>query len=155
MCGCRSTSHTLLKSASSVSPGYTDLCQAHGGNIQACHPASAPLRALLCVVEVRGITATTNICSAKQLVRQSQWRQNRGHKQIKHGLFEYECLSSGCFRCRIMTLVLLIFKAEVNFSLLLPTLNCAPNLRLKSTQRPVNVRDNALYMNISMQVLCL
>lgn len=66
-------------------------------SIRACHPAKAPLRALLCVVEVRGIKATTNICSVKQRVRPSQWRQNREHEQIKHSLFDCDCLSSGCF----------------------------------------------------------
>lgn len=66
-------------------------------SIQACHSANAPLRALLCFVEVRGIKATTNICSAKQRVRPSQWRRNGEHEQIKHSLFENECLSSGCF----------------------------------------------------------
>lgn len=109
------------------SPAVLSHCRLHQSlpsrrwSIQACHPANAPRRALLCVLEVRGIKAATNFCSAERCVRPSQWRRNREHEQIKHSLSMI--VSPGCLSPRrIMTRVLLILKAGGNFS--------PPNCRL-------------------------
>lgn len=107
------------------SPTVLSHCRLHQSlpsrrwSIQACHPANAPRRALLCVLEVRGIKAATNIYSAERCVRPSQWRRNREHEQIKQSLSMI--VSPGCLSPRrIITRVLLILKAGGNFSLLLP-----------------------------------
>lgn len=117
---CWSASHTVWNQPAPFAPAVLRqpaLCQTGVGAFRPVTQPELHWGALLHVVEVRPINATTNIYSTKQRARPSQQRHNKGHEQIKERPV-WPRLSSGLFLCGIMmTHVLLISKTGVNFSL--------------------------------------
>lgn len=145
LCGW-SSSLTVLQSAGE---GYAALCQTRVGAFRACHQAKAPLRALLCVVEVRGIKTSTNIYSAKQRARPSQWRRKRTWAVCLSMSVSPQTVSmrdyDACF---------------VNLQSWSELFSAPPNSRqchdpVESMQPVASVGEPTLCMNISTQVLSL
>lgn len=126
-----------LQSASSARPG-----RAAAGALSACRSSTI-------TVEARGIKTGTNICSAKQHVRPSRRRQNRQTQADQPPVYlsTSVCLLGPASNVRLWRVFCSSSKLQHNFNAAPPNSQMCAGHVLSSLY--------ALYMNISIQVLCL